>query len=443
MHDVSSKERGPFTSDSTPASGSAPTARKDRYEVLQQLASGGMGVVYRVFDHLAGEERALKRVKLESAGSAGLRALEREYQALSSLDHPRIIRAFDYGSDELGNFYTMELLQGEDLRRVGPMECREACFCLRDVATSLALLHARRLLHRDVSPNNVRRTPDGHSKLLDFGALASFGHRGEIVGTAPCIPPEAWFGAPLDQRADLYSLGALAYWILTKRHAYPARRVEELERIWETDPPPPSAWSPSVPEDLDALVMSLLSRNPLARPASAAEVIARLNVIGNLAPEVEEDAARLAESFLRRPAFIGREREMNILSRAAKGALTEGGGAYRVEGPPGVGRSRLLDEQMLQARMGGACVLEVDASMMRRPYATLRALVLRAFELAPDAARMASRFCRPALAALGRDVEDLLPASSSPPMVGGFELWARHRAMVRRANEIAASGNRS
>ena len=217
-----------------PASGPRSERVASRYVVKEELASGGMGVVYRVLDRSTGEERALKRLKREASKQPYLvDAFEREYQVLAGLDHPRIIRVFDYGVDEIGPYYTMELLEGQDFRDAAPLPYREACLYLRDVATSLALLHARRLIHRDLSPANVRMTPDGHCKLIDFGALASFGSSRLVVGTPPAIPPEALKGAPLDQRADLYSLGALAYWMLTERHAYPAAQIEELAEALE------------------------------------------------------------------------------------------------------------------------------------------------------------------------------------------------------------------
>ena len=188
-----------------------------------------MGVVYRVFDRIAGETRAMKRISVKGGDQAfAVQAFEHEYRVLVSLDHPRIIRVFDYGVDEAGPYYTMEFLEGRDMRQSAPLPFKQACLYLRDILTSLALLHARRLIHRDLSPSNVRATRDGHCKLLDFGALSSFGHASVIVGTAPIIPPEALYGALLDQRADLYSLGALGYWMLTGRHAYPARQVAEL-----------------------------------------------------------------------------------------------------------------------------------------------------------------------------------------------------------------------
>jgi eukaryotic-like serine/threonine-protein kinase len=184
-----------------------------RYELEEELARGGVGRVYRARDRASGRLVALKRLlRNEHARSAPLLALfEREYRTLRGLKHPRIIEVYDYGVDPHSAYYTMELLAGTDLGKLAPLPYRQACAYLRDVASSLALLHSRKLLHRDVSPHNVRVTENGRCKLIDFGALMGFGVPSHIVGTPPCIPPEALRGAPLDLRGDLYALGATAY----------------------------------------------------------------------------------------------------------------------------------------------------------------------------------------------------------------------------------------
>jgi len=401
---------------------SAPNLERvaNRYVVKEELASGGMGVVYRVLDRSTGEERALKRLNRQATNELFLvEAFEREYQVLAGLDHPRIIRVFDYGVDEVGPYYTMELLEGQDLRKASPLPFREACSLLRDVATSLALLHARRLIHRDLSPANVRMTPDGHCKVIDFGALVSFGSSRLVVGTPPAIPPEALRGAPLDQRADLYALGALAYWTLTGVHAYPARQIQDLPEIWKVDPAPPSALEADIPPKLDALVLSLLSSDPLARPTSAAEVIARLNTIADLVPEGAEDRERLAQSFLYNPRFIGRAAVLDELEERVDSALRGQGAAVRIEAGAGMGRTRLLEEIGVRAQLAGACVLRVDASTHGQPQGTARALALRLLDAVPKRARESAAPFSLAIAALGRDVEARLAANTSvvpPPL---------------------------
>src|ERR1043165_2049568 len=139
---------------------SSSTSRKrsasaNRYVVQAELASGGTGIVYRAIDRTTGEARALKRLLPRVREDRTIvEAFEREYHVLAGIAPPRIIRVFDYGVDAEGPYYTMELLEGDDLRRVAPLPYPKVCQCLRDLAASLSLLHARRLIHRDLSPGN-------------------------------------------------------------------------------------------------------------------------------------------------------------------------------------------------------------------------------------------------------------------------------------------------
>ncbi|HLK36159.1 MAG TPA: serine/threonine-protein kinase [Polyangiaceae bacterium] len=394
----------------------ADSARASRYVVREQLASGGMGVVFRVLDRVAGAERAMKRARPDAKGDpVFVRALEREYRVLATLDHPRIVRVFDYGVDDLGPYYTMELLAGSDMRRAAPLPAREACAHLRDIATSLALLHARRLLHRDLSPTNVRLTEDGRCKLLDFGALTGFGSSDFIAGTPPMIPPEAFGHGPLDDRSDLYSLGALAYWMLTGRHAFPAQKLDELQDRWRTPPGPPSAFAADVPKELDQLVLALLSADPLARPASAGEVIARLSVIADLPPEGTTETTRLALSFLSCPRFVGRAAALQAVDALLGSTVTGRGGSLSLRAAAGMGRSRLLDEIGQRARLAGAAVVRVDAATTPQTYGTATALVLGVADALPVRARQRAASFRTALSKLGAAVSDRLGVDASAP----------------------------
>jgi hypothetical protein len=388
-----------------------------RYEIKAQIAHGGMGTVYRALDRSNGAEVALKRVFLKNSGRRALymAAFEREYQVLASLEHPRIIRVFDYGVDEDGPYYTMELVKGRDLSKAAPLPWREVCLHMRDVATSLSLLHARRLLHRDLSPGNVKIGNDGHAKLLDFGALSDFGFTNWLIGTPPLVPPEALRGDLLDQRADLFSLGGLGYWALTGEHAFPAQKLDDLPAFWEEAPRAPSSSMPEIPKGLDSLVLALLSRDPLARPASAAEVISRLNVIAQLPPEEESERRRIAQSFLIVPPFVGRDEELDELNSHLKRACNGQGSAIRIEAMAGSGRSRLLEEIGVRAQLTGATVLRADASMHPNHQGTIRALALRLLDALPDLARERAKRYAPMLNALGRDIELRLNLTPSRP----------------------------
>jgi hypothetical protein len=386
-----------------------PEVVAGRYQLTQRLAIGGMGEVHAALDRSTGKAVALKRLRAEALAQRGVVVhFMREYHALSELRHPRIIEVYDYGVDREAPYYTMELLDGHDLRELSPLPYKDACFYLRDVASSLALLHARRLLHRDVSPRNVRRTSDGHCKLLDFGAMIAFGVPANVTGTAPCIAPEALQGAALDQRADLYSLGALAYRLLTGQHGYAVSRLEELTQAWKTAPARPKQLAREIPDELDELVMSLMNLDPMKRPNSAAEVIDWLSAIGQLAPD---DVSGVARSFLTSSRLCGRDSERAQLTRRLQRAFEGNGSAALVEGQAGSGKTRLLSEAALIAQTLGLTVVRAAARPQRGvDHPVARDLVACLQQIAPLEAEAAGAkriaWPQPSAAkakALGRD----------------------------------------
>ncbi len=387
----------------------------ERYELLRVIAQGGMATVHLALDRVSGGEVALKRATRDSGASweLALLAFEREYQVLSAMDHPRIVRALDYGIDALGPFYTMELVSGRDLATLAPLPWQDVCLHLRDIATCLSLLHARRLLHRDLSPRNVRIDHDGRCKLLDFGSLGEFGYANIVMGTAPLVAPEAVRGEYLDQRTDLYSLGALGYWALTGRHAHDVRLIADLADRWSEPIPHAATVMGDVPPALDALLASLMSVDMLARPSSAAEVIARLDLIGDLPGLGNEERRRLAFSFLTAPPFVGRDAELAQLTADLQSARSGMGRACRITAAAGVGRSRLLAELGVSAQLAGCALVRADASHRPQNDGVVRELVLRLANACPELARTKARAHAAVLRALGSDVERRLELQSA------------------------------
>ncbi len=366
-----------------------------RYEVLGVLGRGGVGTVYRVRDRYDQRALALKRLALGRGSRPSLSGLfEREYATLSELSHPRIIEVYDYGSDDESLFYTMELLDGSDLASLSPLPYPRVCRYLRDVATSLALIHARKLVHRDVTPRNVLVTRDDQCKLLDFGALVGFGEASVVIGTPPCIAPEALEGGGVDQRADLYALGCLAYFMLTGRHAYGASHIGQLPSYWAQPVQPLSAAKPerdaageplpAIPEKLDELVMLLLRADRSARPHSASAVIDRLNAI--LGDE-SQDELGLAERHLASTPLAGRDRELDEASRHLEQLRRGRGSSVLVQGSRGAGKSRLLRRVGLMARLRRACVIQLDAAEHGRAYQGAQAVCRELLRAVPEVAQ--------------------------------------------------------
>ncbi|MCH9685688.1 MAG: AAA family ATPase [Deltaproteobacteria bacterium] len=330
-----------------------------------------MGEVLRAHDLQMDRPVALKRFRLGPGKKDDRLRFRREFHTLARLAHPRIVEVYDYGVDDGKRpFYTMELLDGSDFSEQAPLPWPRACGLLRDVASALAFLHARQLLHRDIAPRNVRCTEDGRAKLLDFGMLATMGISHEVVGTLPSIPPEMLLGLPMDGRADLFGLGALAFWLLTGRHPQRVRSLEDLMRNGRRPPPLPSSIVPEIPAALDDLVLSLLSPEPLGRPSLAAEVIDRLGAIGELPPAPKLEAAH---GYVRSAGLVGREREMELARKRIERAVDGHGGSILIEARSGMGKTRLLREIELEAKLAGASVLHGEGGAAG-PYALVREL---------------------------------------------------------------------
>lgn len=354
-----------------------------RYEVKDMLAQGGMAIVYRARDKVTDQVVALKRVLVTSDDphrADKISLFEREFHTLTHFAHPRVVRVFDYGTEQGVPYYAMELLDGGDLAELIPMAWQEVCRVAYDVCSALSLLHSRRLLHLDVSPRNIRRTADGTAKIIDFGLLSPMGPRSMLGGTPSYVAPEAFENLALDARADLYSLGAVLYLALTGINAYPAKALRQLPELWQHNPPPPSQLV-EVPPALERLVLSLIRLDREARPKSAAEVMACLLPLLSEAPT---DLHSVTCAYLSTPLMVGRERALARLRAQMKRALTEGGRGLIFTGPAGIGRSRMLDAFALEAKLLGAVTLRTGASAANVPLGAAAEIVRQFHEAFPD-----------------------------------------------------------
>ena len=412
----------------------------NRYRIEEKLGGGGMGVVYRAVDVADGRAVALKRMARLKEGrrSAELR-FRREFHSLASLRHPRIIEAYDYGVDEDGPFYTMEILDGRDLRDAKDIGLRELCVVLRDVAAALAFLHARGLVHRDVGPRNVRCTAEGRAKLIDFGVLGNVGLVGDLAGTLTYMAPEVFRGLPIDGRTDLYSLGVLAYLLLSGRAPYDVRGARDPELAFAALPPSLTSLGLSVPAALDDLLLALLSTDPLARPASAAELIDRLSALYDMPPLEDEAVVR---GYLASVAMVGRQREVVAVRRRVLRSAKGRGGGIVLAGESGAGKSRLLREAQLEAKLAGCLVVRADSEASARgPYGVLEQLARGIFLAAPTVAAETSRPFADALAiALPGLALEIGPVSARGVQVDpGEERMRVQRALLDWLLAVAAN----
>jgi len=269
-----------------------------QYMLEEKIGEGGMGVVYRARHALMRRDTAVKLLLPDRADAAAIARFEREVCLTCQLTHPNTIQVYDYGHTPDGIFYyAMEFLRGVNLHdlvaRFGPQSEGRVVHILAQVCDSLAEAHAVGLIHRDIKPGNIFLCRRGGVadcvKVLDFGLVREYRAGGAdkitparedlIEGTPWFMPPEAIQGSvPVDPRSDIYSMGALGYFLLSGHYIFDAESVEEIHRKQLTAAPVPLGQRTIQPVsvEMEQLLLCCLEKDMSARPQSAAELKARL-----------------------------------------------------------------------------------------------------------------------------------------------------------------------
>ncbi len=264
----------------------------NRYRLIETLGRGGMGEVWRAQDERLNRQCAIKVLRQMQDG-ATVERFSREARTLASLRHPGVVTVYDYGVDADRPYLVMELLPGpslaELLRAQGPLPFESVRLYGSQAAAALQAVHDAGVVHRDIKPANLVVDAGGAIRLVDFGIAlgSSLDHtlteHGAIIGSAAYLAPEQAIGGRADARSDLYGFGCLLMTLLTGKPPFDDDSpVEILGRHLNDAPARPSDRRPDTPADIDQLVIDLLAKEPGNRPASAAEVAARL--AGGTAP---------------------------------------------------------------------------------------------------------------------------------------------------------------
>jgi serine/threonine protein kinase len=262
----------------------------DRYTLIELIATGGMGEVWRGGDQILGRPVAVKMLAAVHAGDEQFRARFRaEARYASSLAHPGITRVFDYGEHSPlgGPYLVMELVDGqplsEILERYGRLDPYVVLDIVAQAARALDAAHRAGIVHRDIKPGNLLIMADGTTKITDFGIAkanvqdVNLTATGIVMGTALYVSPEQATGQPLAGSSDVYSLGVVAYECLAGDPPFVADQPLAIAIMHKHDPVPPL---PSdVPRPIAELVYAMLAKNPGDRPDSARHVADRAEVI--------------------------------------------------------------------------------------------------------------------------------------------------------------------
>ena len=253
----------------------------NRYQLLEQFASGGMAEIYRARDIMLDRYVAIKVLREDHSKNPEFEnQFRNEARAAANLSHPNIVTVYDFGNDNGQLFIVMELVPGKDLksllRQRGRFTVEECIPLMVQACAGIGYAHRAGLVHCDVKPHNMLVTPDNRLKVTDFGiarAMAGIGH-GEhtnvVWGSPQYFSPEQAAGELPTPASDVYSLGVVLYEMLTGTLPFTASSVGELARLhMEAKPIPPSEYIPDLPEALEEIILKVLSKEPSARYRTA------------------------------------------------------------------------------------------------------------------------------------------------------------------------------
>ncbi len=390
-----------------------------RYQVKKFLGEGGKKKVYLAHDTVLDRDVAFALIKTEKLDKASRLRVSREAKAMGKLgDHPNIVGIFDMGEENGQPYVVLPLMPGGDVEgliekapehRLSP---EKTLSIAKAVCKGLEYAHGKGIIHRDIKPGNIWMGTDGTAKIGDFGLaiameLSRLTQSGMMVGTYYYMPPEQAMGGEVTAKADLYSLGAMLYEMLTGRPPFSGDDAVAIIGQHINTPPVALTWHrPDLPSPLSALILQLLEKDPQKRPASATEVLKALETIEAGKTLKASTKEVMVENPLYRKVFIGREPELRQLQSAFDNTLSGQGSLRMVVGEPGIGKTALTEQLATYVSLRGGksivghCYEEGSLSLpylafveALRSYATDRDLTELRKELgtgAPDVARICS-----------------------------------------------------
>lgn len=292
----------------------------DRFEVRELIGSGGIGDVYRAWDHHLNRAVAIKRVRMQVAQDNRKLTEQtwREAMTTACLQHPNIVTIFDYGIDADGAFVVMELIEGETLEEVlirGPLQFEDFLRFAQQTLEAVVVAHAMGLIHRDLKPGNfmiarsVTNAPF-HVKILDFGLAKylsspqpqSIDHFNSLMGSVHYMAPEQFQRLPIDHRTDLYSLGCIFYEAITGHPAFDGENISDLiDAHLKSVPYSMKQLRQDISLVLEQWIGRFLEKDPAKRHPTAAEALRLLPTMEQCRQDSRRTTRSLFQKFMPRP----------------------------------------------------------------------------------------------------------------------------------------------
>ncbi|HET7434652.1 MAG TPA: sigma 54-interacting transcriptional regulator [Thermoanaerobaculia bacterium] len=396
-----------------------------RYQIRAVLKQTHDTCVYRVFDGSDRRDEAIKILRHELSDPQQLLRFKTEFETLASVEHPSIIKVFDFGllPDALP-YFTMEYFAGKKISEYFKGQNWDELYdVILQLAAGLHHIHHLGIIHLDLKPSNILVSDDGKAKIMDFGLAIETRQvlDRRIRGTLHYMAPEVLRQDRVDSRADLYALGMTLYETVTGAlPGYGKAPIDVIRMHLDNGIRPPSSINPRIPDALDAIIMRLLEKDPRHRfPSAAALLQAVAEAAGKKAPPAELLVGR-GELFA--APLIGRKNEvaqlMSLISEARDGRGT----GVIVAGAEGMGKSRIVRDATLRAQVDGAKVFcgrcPVNRKTIYAPFFEIFEQMVAAVNPEADVAEEIRRIVRPVVAAAG-------PETNQPQHGQKYRLYNR------------------
>jgi serine/threonine protein kinase/WD40 repeat protein len=291
-------------------SGKGPLRRFGDYELLEEIARGGMGVVYKARQVSLNRIVAVKMILAgQLASVADVQRFHAEAESAARLQHPNIVAIHEIGQHQGQDYFSMDFVEGQNLAEfVGqiPLPAKQAAKYLKVVAEAVHYAHQQGILHRDLKPSNILINQSGQPRITDFGLAkqmkgdSDLTVSGQVLGSPNFMPPEQAAGRRngIGPAADVYALGAILYFMLTGRPPFAAESLTEtLRQLATIEPPAPRVLNPSVPRDLETICLKCLAKEPQRRYASAKELADELERFNEDKPILARPSNRIEKGW--------------------------------------------------------------------------------------------------------------------------------------------------
>jgi predicted ATPase len=374
-----------------------------RYDIIEELGSGGMGKVYRVEDTKIQEEIALKLIKPEiSVDQKTIERFRNELKIARKIAHRHVCRMFDLGEDNGTHFITMEYVPGEDLknliRRVGRLDTDTVIKIGKQICSGLSEAHRLGVVHRDLKPSNIMIDREGNARIMDFGIARSLRTEGItgsgiMIGTPEYMSPEQAEAKEIDSRSDIYSLGVLLFEMVTGAVPFMGDSALSVALKHKTETPPdPRELNAKAPDELCGVILKCLEKEKERRYQGVEELLSDFRNIEEGRPTTTGIRLPQQPAFMREgeaeiepegPVFVAREDELGRLEKAAERALAGKGQVVFVKGEAGCGKTALIQEFTRRAQQkhadlivaGGKCNAHTGIGDPYLPFIELMGLL--------------------------------------------------------------------